>query len=255
MTTPIHLVLGDHAATLLREAVRQHGLRGEVHAIPDDPSHGPLDDGRERVAYMRDLWRGLGEPWNRPEQDAFDAWRRLMDRLELVADASVVAWCSDSVHDHVFLRMAAWWLRDHPVRLLEVSVPAQSSHIGVGVHDAADLARLAFNAREIEAAARAAMAREFVEIRSRPEPVRRRHGETIEHLPPDTYDQMLMQCLDDGWLPAARVVVRAMDRCEAENRMTDLFFSARLQALIGSGRIEASGDLERLGGYRVRMRR
>lgn len=40
---------GDSAATCLRAACQSHGMPGAAFAIPDDLSHGPLDDGRARM--------------------------------------------------------------------------------------------------------------------------------------------------------------------------------------------------------------
>jgi hypothetical protein len=49
MSRLIQLTLGDHAAARLRAACRSHRMPGAVTAIPDDLSHGPLDDGRGRI--------------------------------------------------------------------------------------------------------------------------------------------------------------------------------------------------------------
>jgi len=253
MPAPIHLVLGDHGASLLRQATRFHDLPGTVHAIPDDLSHGPLSDGRRRLAYMRDCWQGFGEDWPGHGEDAFEAWQALQSALEGSA-RPVVVWRSESVQDHVFLRMAAWWLRSHAGPLLEIQVPARGERIGVGVHEPFGLAALALTARALADDLRAALAQEFAAIRERPESVRRWRAGQLEHLPSDIYDELLLHDLARDWQPAARIVGRAMHLCDPRNPMTDLFFSARLQALIAAGRIDAEGDRDHLRGYRVRRR-
>lgn len=52
---PLHLVLGESAAGCVRAACTRvaPGLPGTVFGIPDDLSHGPLDDGDARAEYLR----------------------------------------------------------------------------------------------------------------------------------------------------------------------------------------------------------
>ena len=69
-------MLGDHGAGLLAEAIRDHGLPGDVYAIPDDLGHGPLDDGAARIAYFRRCYEGVDD-WRHSEPDAFRAWNEL----------------------------------------------------------------------------------------------------------------------------------------------------------------------------------
>ncbi|MEA3274262.1 MAG: DUF3658 domain-containing protein [Pseudomonadota bacterium] len=55
------------------------------------------------------------------------------------------------------------------------------------------------------------------------------------------YDALLLESCAPTWTPAPRVVGTAMDRCDEHNRMSDLFFSSRLQVLIDAGAVEADG--------------
>ncbi len=65
-------------------------MPGSGLGIPDDLSHGPLDDGRARIDYMRDCFRGYDD-WNLDVTDAFAPWRALIARIdEARADAPAV---------------------------------------------------------------------------------------------------------------------------------------------------------------------
>jgi hypothetical protein len=48
MGEPLHIALGESAEACLHAACRAHGMPGTALSIPDDLSHGPLDDGRAR---------------------------------------------------------------------------------------------------------------------------------------------------------------------------------------------------------------
>ena len=80
MSQLLHLALGDSAAGCLLEACRNHGLPGTAFGIQDDLSHGPLDDGRKRIEYMRASFRGYDEFYLDLE-DAFIPWRALITQI------------------------------------------------------------------------------------------------------------------------------------------------------------------------------
>jgi hypothetical protein len=251
----VHIVQGDHGAHALREAARLHGLTGSVVAIPEDLSHGPLDDGRTRIDYMRACFEGFGAAWNVTWDDAFAPWRALETALQREPGASVAIWCSGSVQDHVFLRIACWHLAGHSGPLWLVPVPPRGDLHGVGMHDAASLAELALAVRGIDDRERTRLASEFAAIRGRAESVRRLEDGRLLHLQGDAYDTLLLQSCAEVWNGAAQIVARAMQRCDALNRMTDLFFSARLRHLIDAGLVEAEGERSALALYRVRLAR
>jgi hypothetical protein len=52
-------------------------MPGAVLGIPDDLSHGPLDDGRARIDYMRACFRGYDD-WYLDVTDACAPWRALI---------------------------------------------------------------------------------------------------------------------------------------------------------------------------------
>jgi len=93
-----HVALGDSAAGCLRAACRSHGLPGSVAIIPDDLSHGPLDDGRARVAYMRVCFRGYDD-WQFDATDAFSPWWEMLDQLDADQPEVVVLWGGENVSE------------------------------------------------------------------------------------------------------------------------------------------------------------
>ena len=77
MRNPLHIALGESAEGCLRAACRTHGMSGAAFGIPDDLSHGPLDDGRARIDYMRDCFGGYDD-WYLGVTDAFAPWRAMI---------------------------------------------------------------------------------------------------------------------------------------------------------------------------------
>ena len=104
MRTTLNLALGDSAAGCLRAACAAHGMPGSVHSIPDDLSHGPLEDGRGRVDYMRACFRGYDD-WTLDVSDTFAPWQALIERLEQEQPDAVLIWSGDNVSEATFLAM------------------------------------------------------------------------------------------------------------------------------------------------------
>lgn len=247
---PLHLVQGDHAGERLRAACQRFGLPGRVRVIGEDLSHGPLDDGVARIAYMRQCYLGFA-PWGFRRSDAFSPWRRLA-RLAAAGADQVVVWYSDSVADRVFLAMACRWLADADVCLAAAHVPPTNGRPGVGVATPEALATLFDQAAELAADERANLVRDFDRI-SAPGILLRRLAEgALQPIPLESYDSFLRDAVDTAWQPAPRLVAAAMARCDVHNRMTDLFFSSRLRRLIAGGEIEVRGEQRHIADSFVR---
>ncbi|NEV64870.1 DUF1835 domain-containing protein [Thiorhodococcus minor] len=247
----LHIALGDSAAGSLRAACRSHGLNGTVCRIPDDLSHGPLDDGRERMAYMRACYLGYDD-WTFTAADAFAPWRALVEQLDQQRPEAIVVWSGDNVSESIFLRMACWHLSACAIPLLRVTVPERSMPPYVALHSPAELAELSKIRCELTASERDRLSEDFVRIRTETGLLRRLETGRIIGLPLEHYDALLLKSCATGWTNAARVVGAAMGRCDRHNLMSDLFFSSRLQILIGAGSLEADAVCERLRDYAVR---
>jgi hypothetical protein len=241
MRNPLHIALGESAEGCLRAACRAHGMSGAAFGIPDDLSHGPLDDGRARIDYMRDCFRGYDD-WYLDVTDAFAPWRAMIARIDEARADAVVIWSGDNASEATFLAMACWWLGNRPERVMRVAI-----------HTPAELADLLASARELTDTERAVLAADFLRIRGETGLLRRWEEGKILGAPMDRYDPLLLECCGTRWTSAARVVGTAMSRCDGHNRMSDLFFSSRLQLLIDTGRIETAGSRDRLREYAVRL--
>ena len=82
--------------------------------------------------------------------------------------------------------------------------------------------------------------------------MRRRQDGHIIDIPLDYYDGLLLEACSNEWTLAARIIGIAMGHCDAANSMSDLFFSARLQALIAAGEIQADGPQSSIRTYSIR---
>lgn len=252
MSQLLHLALGDSAAGCLREACRSHGLPGTAFGIADDLSHGPLDDGRKRIDYMRACFRGY-EDFYLDIDDAFAPWRKLIAHIEGEGIEKVVIWCGDNVSEAIFLAMACWWFTDYPGRVLRVSMPGEDSRHYVAIYRPAGLAGLFGSAADLTKTGRDTLAADFLRIRDETSLLRRWERGRIVGTPLDRYDPLLLSSCTPKWTMAALIIGLAMSRCDDHNLMSDLFFSCRLQYLIDAGLIEADGDRARLRDYVIRL--
>src|SRR5690606_32468470 len=114
----INLVHGHSAGGLLRQAVRDFGLPGEVRVIDDDLSLGPLQDDKTR----NEWWLTVYGPWREVahQPDLYDQWQAVRDNLGGASE--LVLWSSNSARDYVFERMAASMLGDC-VTLFRIAAP------------------------------------------------------------------------------------------------------------------------------------
>ena len=252
ISEPLHLALGDSAAGCLRVACRTHGLAGTELSIPDDLSHGPLDDGYARIDYMRACYRGYDD-WAFDVTDASAPWRNVIEWLEREKPGAVVIWSGDNVSESTFLAMACWQLRHWPEPVLSVKIPERDNPPYVAIHKPAELADLYSTAHELADSERVVLSEDFERIRSETGLLRRRENGRIIGVPVGHYDCYLLESCTPAWTPAPRVVGAAMARCDTRNLLSDLFFASRLQILIDAGHIEADAMRTRLRDYAVRL--
>lgn len=246
---PLHLVLGDCAAALLRLAVSKHGLPGEVRCIPDDLSHGPLDSGMRRIAYMRACCAGYLE-WQHTETDAFAPWRTIADELEL-RPRTVIVWAGSNASEGTLLAMACWWLREiaAPLARIPVSWNGYSSHTGSLRPEM--LAALYPRCRRFSTLKALTLSRKFEQLRNEGALLRRWQSGVVS-APLSAFDDRLLACLQHTWRSAVQVIGDAVGRGRREP-MSDVFYASRLQALIAQGRIEVDHSERRLRESRVRL--
>jgi hypothetical protein len=228
--TTLHLVLGDHGAGLVRAV---HGDVAAVVAVADDLSHGPLADGRARLAYFRRCYDGFA-PWTETRDDAFADWDRLDGRIARDAPARIVVWGGANASEATFRAMACRRLAGFAGALAHADAGADA-YTGLLGPDA--LRATASGARDLTAAERAAQARIFDALAASGGTLRRWSGGSLVDAPADFHDPILTARLAADWVPVRRYVADAMARSEPANRLSDLFVFCRLREMIGSGRI------------------
>src|SRR5690606_7687234 len=122
--TDLHLLWSWSAQGSLRAALRQ---KRNVVRVDYSPDLGPLDDGRRRGTFFRELYasvgssvEGMGE--DRLPADAFIEWDAVKRAVAEMVPARIVVWTSRSAADSVFLRMAAHFLHmfDRPLWRVQV---------------------------------------------------------------------------------------------------------------------------------------
>lgn len=239
----IHVVDGDSAQGGLRYAVQCHGVRGDVVALNDALSLGPLGNPAERTAFLRTMYLppiGFIDPDFKDETDTvFARWSDLQARCQV--PSRVFLWTSGSGSDHVLLRMACHFLQGSRAALWQVVVPPDDmGYEAVAAHPPEALARFAATATPLSHQTVQALAREYVAIAARPEPIRESDADGALHYRPlDWHDALLMGSCPRHWTRVAWVVGQAMGRCDRRNALSDMFFATRLLALIDAGRIES----------------
>ncbi|MFN5882070.1 MAG: DUF3658 domain-containing protein [Burkholderiales bacterium] len=251
LKTPLHLVSGDSAAGTLRAASAVFGLPGSVVGFSDDLTQGPLGDLAARDRYVRELLKN--DPEFDPEKEQpFRALSTVLNRLDQCPIDSVVIWTGLNVNDEIFLAMLCRRLAGRSVPITRIVVPAVDDRSYVGMHTPQSLARLFETRQLVTSAEQVLRARDFDRLCARGGMLRRLEGSQVIDVPLSFYDPVLLTICSSDWQPAAQVVGQAMGRSDALNLMGDAFFTARLQALIDAGQIEARGPRERLRGLSVR---
>lgn len=240
----INLVQGHSAGALLRQAIRDFGLPGEVRVIDDELSLGPLHDDEGRDAWWLTTYGPYPEAY---QPRLYDQWKAI--GADLTAESEILLWSSHSAGDFVFERMAAFVLRDR-TNIFHVNVPASGKLEGVTFRNADELAAMEINKRPMTIAERATWA-EMFEKQIRPSRgVRVLQGGSLVARPDDALDQHLLEHCPADWTKWYYVVGNAMADCDGANLISDAFFSWRLRSLVATGRVEAQGDPLSPGGPR-----
>jgi hypothetical protein len=248
---PLHLTLGASAAGCVRAACSDHGVPGTVVGIQDDLSHGPLDDGIARSAYLRACHAGYDECQS-DSTDAFTPWRELNEHLDREQPDAIVIWAGDNVAEATFLAMACAFLTGRPEPLLLVTVTSEHGHPYVAVYAPEALARLFESRHLISVAGRACLVTECARIRNQTGLLRRWENGRVIGVPLDYYDPLLLGACGAKWTSAARVIGTALGLGDSRNLLNDLFLCSRLQVLIDTGLMKADRPRTTMRDYAVR---
>ena len=249
---PVHVVAGESAAGCLQAACRQGWLPGEVACIPADFTHGPLDPPDARDDYWAVATRGYFGDADL-STDHGSLWDAICQSCDTQTD--LVVWGGANAGDMVLLNAVAARVADRDCALwrLDVSTWAGGPHY-VAEFEPQRLAKAWPDALvAVSATERRHRAAEFNRLARSTGVLRRFEMGEVIGASPNTYDEWLLQACSREWTYASRVVGAAMGRCDSHNRMSDLFFSMRLQLLIDKGALEATGPRVDLRSYSVRL--
>lgn len=233
----INLVQGHSAGGLLRRAIRDFGLTGEVRVIDDDLSVGPLHDDQTR----NEWWATVYGPYPDAHQPSlYDQWRAIS--ADVGAASELVLWSSNSARDHVFERMAAFMLDDHLGAVFLVRVPASGKLEGVPFLEPEALIQMEGNKRPLTTNEIATWGASFANDLGQSSGVRLLQQDSITALPEHALDEFLLERCPLEWTKWYRTVGEAMADCDGQNLINDAFFSWRLRLLVEARRVEAQGD-------------
>ncbi|MFZ2029746.1 MAG: DUF3658 domain-containing protein [Vitreimonas sp.] len=233
----INLVQGHSAGGLLRRAIRDFGLPGDVRVIDDDLSIGPLHDDKRR----NEWWVNVYGPYSEAHQPSvYDQWRATGANLS--AGSELVIWSSNCARDHVFERMAAFALGDQLGAASLVHVPASGKLEGVPFHLPDALAQMDGKRRPVTSTEIAKWSASFANDLRQSNGVRLLRQDSITALPDSALDDFLFERCPFEWTKWYRTVGEAMADCDGQNLICDAFFSWRLRLLVKLGRIEVQGD-------------
>ncbi|MBD5801529.1 hypothetical protein AZOA_09440 [Azoarcus sp. Aa7] len=254
----IHLVLGDTAAGVLRDAMaigtpetapilrfRDIYCLGPLHALgtPD----GPASRARYWAELLPDAPPTVGE-FDEEEQ-------RYRQAADAARDGTLFIWTGAHSSSQLWLRRLCAVLPPtaEDVRLVEAVEPGADARgrRAVSQFEPAEFGELLARTRVLDSAEIARLALEWQRNAAIASGVRRWVDGRVSHHGDDYYDGLLLVQCDDDWQPAGQAVGSAMWDCD--EFLGDVFFAWRLRCLARSGRLLWRGPAESLDGAEVRL--
>jgi hypothetical protein len=251
--TTLHVVFTPSGAGSLRQALKDAGRDDRVIAFFDNLSFGPVNpaDSSSRAKWVEDELGWTGWDNITPESELF--WHEA-----LAPDDRKVAWVSRRSAME-FAGFLEWLCRlgDQPceiIDLTEFKVFRRPEH---GPPTPVELAvsvamltpkqvcdnQLFDQAKALPAETRSAYQVLWAQLRAENAPLRVLAGDTLVSAPISFFDPLVMSHVTDDWRKVARVVGHALaaqtDDCIFQTG--DIFLAARVNALVGAGRLELQG--------------
>jgi hypothetical protein len=251
--TVFHFVFTPSGAGCLVQALKKAGRDDQVIITFDDLSMGPIDPG-DPSSRAKWVENELGRTdW---EEIAANS-ERMWDEARF-PDIRKIAWLTRrSAMEYAGFLDWLWRLGDTPcevVDLSEVKVsygpehdpprsPRLAMSLGMLHPDTICHDKLWDLAEPLQEATREQYRGLWQQLRSENAPLRVLDGDKLRSAPVSFFDSMLMSCVTEDWQKVARVIGQAlvfrMDDCIIGPG--DLFFTARINALVESGRLEIQG--------------
>lgn len=243
--TDLHLVWSWSAAGSLRGALRQ---KKNVMRADQAPDLGPLDDGRRRGAFFRELWGSVGNSTDEFGDDFFPAdayseWDAILSAIAETTPDRILIWTSDSGADYVFLRMAAHFLRDHQASLWQVRVNTGDHFRSVASVPGDTLVAFLPAATKIDVETARSYDAEFETMAANPSLLRMAtaNGQLTYH-DLSVFDDAIVGFCSWEWRRVVHVVADTMGHADNLNPPGDILIFSRLLHLVRTGKLELEGE-------------
>ncbi|KON81373.1 DUF1835 domain-containing protein [Azoarcus sp. PA01] len=237
-----HLVLGDAAAGVLRDAMTA-GLPAaapilrfrDIYCIGPLGALGTADGPASRARYWAQLL-----PDAPPRVSEFDEEEtRYAHAADAARHGTVFVWSGAHSSSQLWLQRlcATFPPQAADVRLVEAVDPGAASggRRAVSQFEPGDFRELLGRTRALDSGEIARLAGEWQRNRGFPSGVRRWADGRITHHRDDFYDALLLTQCDDDWQAADQVIGAAQWECD--EFLGDVFFAWRLRCLARSGRL------------------
>jgi hypothetical protein len=252
----IHLVLGDTAAGVLRDAMKA----GTPAAAPilrfrDIYCLGPLGalGTADGPASRARFWARL-LPETPPAVAEFDEEEaRYLQAAEAAGRGTVFVWTGAHASSQLWLQRLCARLPPQAadIRLVEAVDPAPGGRRTVSQFRPREFGRLLAHARALDGAEIARLAQEWQRNAAIASGVRRWAEGRISHHGDDFYDGLLLTQCDDDWQAVEQAIGSAQWECD--EFLGDLFFAWRLRCLASSGRLLWRGPAGSPAAAEVRL--
>lgn len=254
----IHLVLGDTAAGVLREAMAVGTptpapiLRfRDIYCLGPLGELGTADGPTSRARYWAELL-----PDTPPAIGEFDEEEdRYRQAADAARDGTVFVWTGAHSSSQLWLQRLCTVLPPTAADVRLVEAVAQGADArgrrAVSQFEPGEFGELLARSRVLDSAEIARLAPEWQRNAAVHSSVRRWVDGRISHHGDDYYDGLLLAQCDDEWQPAGQAVGSAMWDCD--EFLGDLFFAWRLRCLARSGRLLWRGPAGSLEEAEVRL--
>lgn len=259
----VHVVFGDSAAEVLREALRMVGRGDRVVDLGDDLSVGPIDPAEPRA---RAAWMAQELGYEIDEAHVGRVERFWVDALA-PADRRIVWTSRRSTRDYAGFLEWLWRLGDEacdivdltdtrfPDRCAEGPAGYLSLVISPGILNPDQIVAMGLldRAERLAPAARARYRDIWSQLRTENAPLRVISETGLSSAPITFYDEELMSYAVPQWRKVARIVGEALTNQHEYFRCADLLLAARVRALANAGRLEARGNPLKMRFSEVRL--
>lgn len=266
MEKPLHIVFGDSARGTLMHYYknRKSVFRGEVAALMDDWSFGPIHELDTREGWERRmLWlkeamdsKAADRLWQDPDLFERIRWERYF--LTAQRDRPIILWQGRNASDEVAVPYLASLLEDRELYWIDVSR-----------HNLSDKPRTVQRARaagecserhfdRLLQEVRPLSQKDLVGLKGRWDRLRGQTGTLrvlgnpgVEEAPESFFDRFLLSEIGEAWEEVFRVMGRVMGK--TSHLVGDVFLKYRIARLAEAGRVETDPDGDR--PWRARVRR